>query len=428
MKRDVLGCNSALNVFEKQRRLESRIRERGSWWPWVLTCALFVSLAVAQLSYGGTLIALQHVPNDPDRPWTWSKIMQNLDRIKAAGYTAILISPHQSACGGALGYDPYDFRVFNSAHGTTEELAELVRNTHAAGLQIYADMVLNHMCPNRNFTYPRFQPEHFHRFGGINNWNDQWQLENGALFGLEDLSQESPYVRGELWEFLVKTNNMGFDGYRWDAAKHVPRWFWKDHIVNNVNAWGKYNVGEVYDGNVAYLLQYVETGMAVTDYSLYFAMRDNFRFAGNLAALDGAGLAAANGPKALTFVENHDVDPPANRLLAYAFLAAYPGYPCFFKVSLDDPVINNLVWIHNNLAEGEYQNRYKDQDILIFQRGNRLLAGLNQRNEWTSRWVQTSWHNTRLHDYTGHVDDQWTNASGWVEIWLPPMGYVMMGP
>jgi alpha-amylase len=168
--------------------------------------------------------------------------------------------------------------------------------------------------------------------------------------------------------------------------------------------------------------------MSVTDYSLYYAMQESFRFTGNLAALDGAGLAAVNGPKALTFVENHDVGPPANRLLAYAFLAAYPGYPCFFRVPLDDPAINNLVWVHNNLAEGNYQNRYKDQNTLIFQRGNRLLAGLNQSNQWTNHWVQTSWHNTRLHDYAGRVDDQWTNDSGWVEIWLPPMGYVMMGP
>jgi alpha-amylase len=419
----------ATNVFRVHGQLENRTPGRGSRWSWVFTLALFAGLAVQQLSDAGTLIALQHQPGDPSREWTWSKIMQNLERIKAAGYTAILISPHQAACGGnqSLGYDPYDFRVFNSAHGTAEELAALIQKTHAAGLQIYADMVLNHMCSN-NFNYPRFHSEHFHHVGGINNWHDQWQLENGSLFGLEDLSQESSYVRGELWEFLVKTNNMGFDGYRWDAAKHVPLWYWKDHIVNNVNAWGKYNVGEVYDGNVTYLLQYVETGMSVTDYSLYYAMQESFRFTGNLAALDGAGLAAVNGPKALTFVENHDVGPPANRVLAYAFLAAYPGYPCFFRVSLDDAAINNLVWVHNNLAEGTYQNRYKDQNTLIFQRGNRLLAGLNQSNQWANHWVQTSWHNTRLHDYAGHVDDQWTNDSGWVEIWLPPMGYVMMGP
>jgi alpha-amylase len=410
-------------------QLETRIKGRGARWSWGLMSALFTYIVVVQLSYGGTLIALQHQPGDRTRTWTWAKIMQNIDKIKAAGYTAILISPHQSACGGglSLGYDPFDFRNFDSAHGTADELTLLVKKVHEAGLQIYADMVLNHMCGN-NFNYPQFKTEHFHHIGGITNWQDQAQLENGSLFGLEDLAQESPHVRGELWNFMVKTNNMGFDGYRWDAAKHVPRWFWKDHIVNNVNAWGKYNFGEVFDGNIEYLLQYVETGMSVTDYSLYFTMRDSFKFAGNLAALDGAGLAAQNGPKALTFVENHDAGPPVNRLLAYAFLAAYPGYPCFFRVSLDDPAINNLVWVHNNLAEGDYRNLYKDRDTLIFQRGNRLLAGINQSDGWTNRWVQTPWTNTRLHDYTGHAEDEWTNESGAVEIWIPPMSYVMMAP
>jgi alpha-amylase len=377
----------------------------------------------------GALLALSHKPGDPTRNWTWVVITRNVPQIREAGYTAILISPHQAACGGALsvGYDPYDFRRFDSAHGSEQELAALIRKAHANGLQVYADMVLNHMCTN-NFSYPRFGRDHFHHFGKIIDWNDQWQLENGSLHGLEDLKHESSYVRGELWKFLVKTNNLGFDGYRWDAVKHVPRWFWKDHVVNAVNGWGKYNFGEVFDGNVEYLSRYVETGMAVTDYALYFTMRDAFRFGGNLAALDGAGLAAVNGPKALTFVENHDAEPPVNRGLAYAFIAAYPGYPSFFNVSLDDRTISNLVWIQNTLAQGPYVNRYKDQDTLIFQRGDRLLAGINQRGEWVSKWVQTPWVNTRLHDYTGHVNDAWTNDAGFVEVWMPPVGYVMLAP
>jgi alpha-amylase len=248
------------------------------------------------------------------------------------------------------------------------------------------------------------------------------------LFGLEDLAQESAYVRGELFSYLVKTNNMGFDGYRWDAAKHVPRWFWKDHIVNNVNAWGKYNFGEVVESNVDRLQLYVDTGMAVTDQSLYTDMADNFKLGGNLAALDGAGYAARNGAKALTFVENHDYGPPANRLLAYAFISAYPGYPTFYNVLLDDKALNNLIWIHENLAKGTYINRYKEHDILIFEREGNLLAAINQSGAWVSRWMQTSWRNTRLHDYSFHVEDRWTNNDGFVEVRIPPMSYVMLAP
>lgn len=395
----------------------------------VLAVLALLAFALAGPARAGTLLVLQHQPGDPTRPWTWRLIIEHLPMIRAAGYTAILISPHEKACGGklSLGYDPYDLRSFDSAHGTQAELGDLIGKAHALGLQVYADMVLNHMCTN-NFAYPRFTRRDFHTFGKIQNEVDQWQVENGALSGLEDLKQESAYVRGELWNFVVKTNNMGFDGYRWDAAKHVPQWYWSGHILPNVKRWGKYSFGEVFSGDRGYLISYAATGMAVTDYALYFVIRDSFRFGGNLAALDGAGLAAADGPAALTFVENHDVPPPVNRLLAYAFIAAYPGYPAFFNVDLRDAALNNLVWVQNTLAAGPYVNRYKDSDTIVFSRGDRLLAGINQRGSWVNRWVQTPWVNTVIHDYSGHVQDQRTNGAGWVEVWVPPGGYVMMAP
>jgi alpha-amylase len=410
------------------------MRLTGSWCDLKrIQCLLIAVLIIVGVpvtsAQAGAIIQLYHRPGDPNWDWTWKNSIKRLGKIKAAGFTAILLSPHQKSCGGdqSVGYDPYDFKDFNSAHGTERDLASLIKKTHEHGLQIYADLVFNHMCLN-NFKYPRFSARDFHRFGGIQDWGDTWQLENGSMFGLEDLAQEVPYVRGELWNFLVKTNNMGFDGYRFDAVKHVPKWYWKDHVVNNVNGWGKFSFGEVYDGNVASLQGYVDTGMAVTDYSLYFMMRDSFKFGGNLAALDGAGLAGINGPKAVTFIENHDVGPPSNRLLAQAFIAAYPGYPLFFNVKLDDPVIANLLWVQNNVARGAYINRYKDQHTLIFERDHNLLAGINQYGEWISKWVPTTWKNTKLHDYTGHVNDATTNNDGYVELWIPPLSYVMLAP
>ena len=391
--------------------------------------ALALLLGAVGMASAGAIVVLQHQPGDATRPWTWRLIIDHLPMIRAAGYTAILISPHQKACGGqwSLGYDPYDFRSFDSSHGTQKELAELIGKAHAQGLQVYADMVLNHMCTN-NFKYPRFSKQDFHTRGKIQNFNDQAEVEEGALIGLDDLKQESAYVRGELWKFLVKTNSMGFDGYRWDAAKHVPRWYWSDHILPNTRKWGKYSFGEVYSGDRDYLFSYVRTGMAVTDYALYFTIRDSFRFGGNLAALDGAGVAGQDGPNALTFVQNHDVGPPPNRRLAQAFIAAYPGYPAYFDVDLRDAALNNLVWIQNTLAAGPYVNRHKDSDTFIFTRGDRLLAGINQRGAWVNRWVDTPWINTLLHDYTGHVGDERTDGAGRVEVWIPPQGYVMMAP
>jgi alpha-amylase len=399
------------------------MRHRSLWW-----AAILLMIAAGTVE-AGVIVVLQHQPGDPTRPWTWAKVIQQLPAVHNAGYTAILLSPHESACGGgySLGYDPYDFRNFNSAHGSEKQLASLVRKAHGLGVQVYADMIMNHMCTN-NFRYPHFGPNDFHHAGKIEDWNNQWQVENGALIGLDDLAQESPYVRGELWNYLVKTNNMGFDGYRWDAAKHVPRWYWSDHVVNNVRSWGKYSFGEVYISDLGVLQSYIATGMAVTDYALYFKMRDAFRLGGDLRTLDGAGVAGLDGPNALTFVQNHDVGPPPNRMLAYAFIAAYPGYPAFFDVDLRDATLNNLVWVQNTLANGAYANVYKDADTIVFTRGDHLLAGINQRGNAVQPRVHSPWSNTELHDYSGHVPNRRTDEGGWVDVAIPALSYVMLAP
>jgi alpha-amylase len=157
-------------------------------------------------------------------------------------------------------------------------------------------------------------------------------------------------------------------------------------------------------------------------------MRDNFTFGGDLTRVDGAGFAMKEPYKSLTFVENHDVAAPQNRLLAYAFLSAYPGYPMYNETSLTDPALRNLVWIHNNKAYGTYHSRHASRDVLVFEREHNLLAGINQSDSWQTIWVYTSWTNTSLHDLTGSIGDAWVNGDGWVEVAIPPMGYVMLAP
>ncbi len=363
--------------------------------------------------------------------WKWRDVTGSMQALKDAGYTALQLAPHTATCSGAFGgrgFDPSDFASFDGGFGTERELAQLIGKAHDIGLQVYASMVMNHMCTHGDYQYARFGSNDFHRNGGISDFNNQYQLENNDLVGLNDLAQESGYVRGELFNYLVKTNNMGFDGYRWDAAKHVPLWFWRDHVLNNVNAWGKYSFGEVFNGNPDYLQGYVNTGMAVTDFSLYFAMKNAFTFGGDLTTLDGAGFAARNGARALTFVENQDVDAPSNRYLAYAFIAGYPGYPMFANVDTRDSNLNNLAFIHNSKAFGSYLSRWKERDVLIFERQGNLVVGINQSGSWQSRWIDTSWSGTKLHDYTGHTSDVYTSQDRRVLVSIPPTGWVMLSP
>ncbi len=364
------------------------------------------------------------------RGWHWQDIMRNMSALRDMGFTALLISPHTATCGGDFsdGYDPSELESFTSRFGTENDLWWLVNTAHQFGFQIYADMVMNHMCAGK-YEYTRFGWNDFHHYGSVQDWNDGWWRENGDLFGLADLAHESSYVRSELWNFLVKTNNFGFDGYRFDAAKHVPQWYWKDHVVGPVNSWGKLSIGEVYDADFSMLQSYVDIGMMVTDYNLYDATSSAFRFGGNLSSLDGAGYAARNGSRAITFIENHDVGPPPNRRLAQAFLAAYVGYPIFYGVNLGDGELKNLVWVHSYLAKGAYISRDSEASVLIFERDGHLLTGINQTGEWQTRWVSTNfWSGTQLHDYSGHTQDVWVQGDGRVQVSIPPMDYVMLAP
>lgn len=119
---------------------------------WVPSCSV--------PSSAGVILQLRHDPGDVAHfPWSWPFIKERLGDIKAAGYTAILISPHQRSCGYSVGYNPEDFTDFNSSHGTEKELETLIKAFHSAGMQIYADMVLNHMCKDHQFKYDHFSPD-----------------------------------------------------------------------------------------------------------------------------------------------------------------------------------------------------------------------------------------------------------------------------
>jgi alpha-amylase len=56
----------------------------------------------------------------------------------------------------------------------------------------------------------------------IGNYRDRWEVQNCELAGLADLRTESDYVRGKIAEYLNAMLAMGVDGFRIDAAKHMP--------------------------------------------------------------------------------------------------------------------------------------------------------------------------------------------------------------
>lgn len=372
----------------------------------------------------------------------WNEVRNHLGGIADAGFGAIQLPPAQySKLTWAdqdgdnhppLGYQPIDHKNFTSQFGTEGEYKQLIDAAHGNGLDVVADAVINHMAADTAFSeFPHFGYDDFHHNGAIEDYSDDWQVENCDLVGLPDLKQESAYVRGQLKDYVDKYADLGIDGIRWDAAKHVPEWFFSDYANQWAEARGLYRVGEVLQGSVDYCEGYVNTGMSATDYPLYYVMKEDvFTDGGDMRALDGAGLVNRRPFGSLTFVSNHDSDPPQYQKLAYAFILTYEGYPRVYQKDMPywDGDIKNLLWIRNTLSGGAALTRHVDQNLYLYEREGNLLVGLNRSDSWQGQWVPTSWTNQTLNDYSGNAGDVTTNGDSWVEVWVPPRGWVCYAP
>jgi alpha-amylase len=378
----------------------------------------------------------------------WNRVASEADAISNVGYDAVWVQqPCQPASTNSNGYNPKNHRNFDqTSFGDEAEFSSMTSSLHNASggyVKLYVDTVLNHMGTNDPSTgaYPYFSRRDFHDPQSVGE-----DRLDGQLAGLWDLDQDSGYVRGELYNYVKKISDLGADGYRWDAAKHIPQWFWRDEANRWANDLNMFRVGEVFDGNTDFLMNYTDQyvngeyrGQNVFDYPLFYTLQSNFGYGGDLsqvrAKIENDNCVVGRNPlRACPFVENHDVDAPGNKGLAEAFITTIPGYPFLYDnhakpegSAFDGGDRNNLVWIANNLAGGELYFRYDDANNLIYERYNNLLMGINQSGSQTQQWVYTSWRNQNLNDYSGN-NGAYVNGDGWVQVTIPAGDYVALAP
>ncbi|QCC52345.1 alpha-amylase domain-containing protein [Halapricum salinum] len=412
----------------------------------------------------GEPVALQYFHED------WPTITDDLSRVSEVGIDAIWIQPpqksrltpgHEVRDGRGeppFGYQPVDLLDFESVMGTEAELQTLIDTAHREGVEVYVDTVMNHMAAGMNFdNFPQFSWNDFHHQGGIPTWAygfdpeddrcfengeprdpdriecDPELVEKGSIENLPDLKQSSEYVRTKLYNYMQKIANTGADGYRFDAAKNMPEWFFRQHA----NPWaendfgGMFRVGEVFTTSVELAQQYADTGMHVFDYPLYFAIEDAFNH-GDMRVLEGAGLIAQDSARAMPIVENHDTQHPDQYKLAHAFVLGAAGYPMLYNLYPDeilgDADFRNMIWVKKNLAGGSTIWRHTDANLAIFERESHLLVGLNNGSTTISQWVQTSWSDQILQDYSGTGEPIATDSEGWAYVTVPAGGWTYYAP
>ena len=147
--------------------------------------------------------------------------------------------------------------------------------------------------------------EHYHDWCEINNWGNQWEVENCRLCGLPDLKQENDWVTQKLLEWIHDmVQKYNIDGIRIDTIMEVPKWFW-DKFRSSA---GVFQIGEAFNGDPGYVADYQNHLDSVFNYPLYYQIK--YGFCGSLRKIEyylfnQRPLFPA--PEYLAvFVENHD--------------------------------------------------------------------------------------------------------------------------
>jgi len=395
--------------------------------------------------------------NVPTGGTWWDHLSTKVADWSSVGIDAIWLPPVSKAESGlySMGYDPFDYFDFGeydqmgtieTRFGSTTELNSLIDAAHQNQLSVIADIVLNHnsggdlesnIFTGTN-TYTDYNPLSgmFYRDMYDFHPNDFHANDTGIFGGFADLCHHKENVQNWLWKDANSVakyymNVVGFDGWRFDYVKGFEPWVVKDWI----NEVGGFSIGEYWDGNAATLDWWTgEAQASAFDFACYYRMRDAFE-GNNLAILNDDMLWKRKPMSAVTFVTNHDTDEIFNgKMLAYAYILTHEGYPTIFyrdyEEWLDKDKLNNLIWIHNNLASGSTTILHADNDEYLARRNGYNSAGLivyiNNSNSWLERWIPTNWYNTTIKDYTGHSGwEPVTQGGGWVKIQAPPKSYTV---
>ncbi|QXP61440.1 alpha-amylase [Olleya sp. HaHaR_3_96] len=387
----------------------------------------------------------------------WNTVKVKVQDWSDAGIDAIWLPPASKAQNGpfSMGYDPFDYYDFGeydqmgsieTRFGSKTELVSLIDTAHQNGLSVIADIVINHNSGGDSEanpyagvnTWTEFNPlsGNFYRSATDFHANNVHSNDSGAFGGFPDLCHHQTYVQDWLWNnpnSVAKyyRDVIGFDGWRFDYVKGFEPWVvkaWNDEV-------GGFSVGEYWDSNVSTLDWWTGSADASAfDFACYYKMKDAF-VGNNLNALSDNMLWKQNASRAMTFVTNHDTDEIINnKILAYAYILTHEGYPTIFYKDYEEWLnkerLNNLIWIHNNLASGSTSILHVDNDEYIAKRNGDSASGLivyiNNSDVWQERWVETNWSSATLKDYTGHSNWQPVTQSGkWVKIQAPPKSYTV---
>ncbi|MGW6866226.1 carbohydrate-binding module family 20 domain-containing protein [Streptomyces sp. NPDC054901] len=364
------------------------------------------------------------------------------DSLGPAGYGFVQVSPPQEHIQGPqwwTSYQPVSYKIAGRL-GDRAAFKRMVDTCHAAGVKVVADAVINHMAAGdgtgtggssyTKYGYPGL-------YSGadmddcratISNYQDRGNVQNCELVQLADLDTGEDYVRGRIAGYLNDLLSLGVDGFRIDAAKHMPAGDLaniKSRLTNPGVYWKQeaiFGAGEAVSPS-----EYLGSG----DVQEFRYARDLKRVLQNenLAHLKNFGEAWGHMSSARSgvFVDNHDTERVGDTLsykngsaytLANVFMLAWPygspdvhsGYEwsdkdagppnggtvnaCYadgWKCQHAWREISSMVGFRN-AARGQSVTDWWDNggDQIAFGRGAKAYVAINHEGSALARTFQTS--------------------------------------
>ncbi|MCF6521897.1 alpha-amylase family protein [Streptomyces sp. JJ36] len=270
------------------------------------------------------------------------------DRLGPAGYGFVQVSPPQEHIQGPqwwTSYQPVSYRIAGRL-GDRGQFRDMVNACHGAGVKVVVDAVVNHMTAGSGTGTGGSSYSHYDYPGTYSGWDmddcrtdisdygDRHQVQHCELLGLADLDTGESHVRDRIAGYLNDLLSLGVDGFRIDAAKHIPAGD-LSAVRSRLSDPGIYFKQEVIRGAGEPVTPEEYTG--VGDVQEFQYGRDLKRVFQNerLAYLSnfGEGWGYLDDAKAGVFVDNHDTERNGETLnykngadytLANVFMLAWP--------------------------------------------------------------------------------------------------------
>ncbi|HZF48121.1 MAG TPA: alpha-amylase family glycosyl hydrolase [Polyangiaceae bacterium] len=174
-------------------------------------------------------------------------LKNSLPYLKDLGADAIWMTPVFKA-KSYHGYDTTDFYDIDPAVGTRKDFEDLAQAAHAQGINIILDLVQNHVADVNPWFIAGADPKSpdFDKYHDWFVWSDEysnmvadkhpwdasaviWACKNymcyHQIFGtpMPELNYRNPEVRAEMKKIAKFWIDLGADGYRLDASKHIDQ-------------------------------------------------------------------------------------------------------------------------------------------------------------------------------------------------------------